>query len=291
MWTWRLVAKPGLKPALKLSHQHGRLAKDSVRLACAVGELVMRRISQRIIVTFLATMVLGFSASCSTKESVRFRMTVEVETPEGLRKGSSVMEISAWNNSFALNGHVRGRSFRGEAIPVDLPGDRTLFALIVTERPASFGIFDIALDALDPMYNNDWVESVERVQRRRIAGGPAIVPPIRSMGLTREIQPGVPVRSNYPMLITFQDVDIPASVERVDPQNLPASFGLGYEIKAITVELTDEPITQKIGRKLPWLSSYWERLSLIPNPPKYPDDTIESEIRLLGAAGFSTDRP
>ncbi|RYD41460.1 MAG: hypothetical protein EOP63_15475 [Sphingomonadales bacterium] len=251
----------------------------------------MRRISQRAVVLFLATIVLGLSSSCSKKQTIRFRMTVQVETPEGLRTGSSVMEISAWNNSFALNGHVRGRSFNGEAISVELPGDRTLFALVVTERPASFEIFDIALDTLDPTYNNDWVESVERVQRRKTPGGSATVSPIRSLGLTKKLQPGVPFRSNYPMLVTFRDIKVPASVERVDPQNLSASFGLGYRIRAITVEETDRPITQKIGEKLPWLSSYWERSTLIPNPPAYPEDTIESEIRLLGAAGFSTKRP
>lgn len=251
----------------------------------------MRQVSHRIAVILLASIILGLSASCSAKDSIRFRMTVEVETPEGVRTGSSVMELSAWNNSFSFNGHERGRSFRGEAIPVDLPGDRTLFALVVTERPASFGIFDIALDALDPAYNNDWVESVERVHRREIPSDSAKVPPVRSMGLTKVIKPGVPIRSNYPMLVTFQDIRSPSSVERVDPQNLPATFGAGYSLKAITVELTDEPLTEKIGQKLPWLNSYWDRSTLIPNPPAYPDDAIETEIKLLGAAGFSTERP
>jgi hypothetical protein len=251
----------------------------------------MHRTARQAAVMLVATIVLGLSSSCSKKETIRFRMTVHVETPKGLRTGSSVMEISAWENSFALNGHVRGRSFKGEAISVDLPSNRTLFALIVTERPASFQIFDIALDTLDPNYNFDWVESIARTKSERKSRESAIVSPFRSLGLTKQIQSGVPFRSNYPMLVTFRDLNTPASVERIDPQNLGASFGPGYSIKAITVEMTDQPLTQKIAQKLPWLRAYWARSSLIPNPPDYPEDTIESEIRLLGASGFSTERP
>lgn len=99
------------------------------------------------------------------------------------------------------------------------------------------------------------------------------------------------IQATTKMLVTFRDVAVPASVERVDPQNLPARFGPGYSIKAITVELTDHHLTENIGQKSPWLKSYWDRVSLIPNQPKYPDDTIESEIKLLGAEGFSTEHP
>ncbi len=35
-------------------------------------------------------------------------------------------------------------------------------------------------------------------------------------------------RENYPLLVTFDNINDPASVRRVDPGDLPASFGRGY---------------------------------------------------------------
>ena len=46
-----------------------------------------------------------------------------------------------------------------------------------------------------------------------------------------------------PVLVTFDDIADPTSVERVDPADLTASFGPGVELKAVTLEITDEPVT------------------------------------------------
>ncbi|MDJ0979954.1 MAG: hypothetical protein QNI87_15620, partial [Erythrobacter sp.] len=46
--------------------------------------------------------------------------------------------------------------------------------------------------------------------------------------------------------------------ERVDPDDLSASFGEGVELQRITVELTDEPVTTGIEERLGWLGEYPE---------------------------------
>lgn len=242
---------------------------------------------RRIIAIEMAILAAMLLASRSQKETIRFRMTVEVQTPKGLRTGSSVMEISAWNNSFALNGHVRGRDFEGEAVPVILPDGRILVALIVAEREDYGEFSDIALDALDPFYRNDWVESVGRIENEKAPRLSRVLPPTR-----KAWNPAEPPVSNYPLLVSMQDANSPASVSPVNPADLEASFGPGYRIKAITFRVTDEPLTKEIGRKLPWLQAYWSKgLTLKPDPPDFSDGSIGDRIRHLDPGAFTSTAP
>lgn len=52
----------------------------------------------------------------------------------------------------------------------------------------------------------------------------------------------IPIKK-YPMLVTFDDISDPNTVSRVDPNNLAGSFGPGFLLKRITLEITDEPET------------------------------------------------
>ena len=63
----------------------------------------------------------------------RFRMTVEVETPQGLKTDSSVYQVTAgYRPDLQPGGKAREWAARGEAVAVDLPGGKTLFALLKT---------------------------------------------------------------------------------------------------------------------------------------------------------------
>jgi len=62
-----------------------------------------------------------------------------------------------------------------------------------------------------------------------------------------------------PDLVTFADIDDPRSVIEVDPNNLQATLGQGVTWNEITLEMTDEPITTGIEKKLPWLPAYFEK--------------------------------
>jgi hypothetical protein len=53
-------------------------------------------------------------------------------------------------------------------------------------------------------------------------------------------------RKFYPMLVTFADINNPASVREVDPANLAKIFGAGYKLKSITLEITDEKVTKGV---------------------------------------------
>ena len=74
-----------------------------------------------------ALIVFAWSESTS---SYRFRMTVEIETPQGIRTGSSVMEEGAYKKlKLTSEEHGGGGYTHGEAVVVDLP-DGPAFALL-----------------------------------------------------------------------------------------------------------------------------------------------------------------
>ncbi|NMW32944.1 hypothetical protein HKD42_12810, partial [Altererythrobacter sp. RZ02] len=70
----------------------------------------------------------------------RYRLTVEVETPEGLKSGSSVIEVQtniAGEYSIPTPGRVSQR-LRGEAVTVDLDDGQVLFALLRSDSEADW---------------------------------------------------------------------------------------------------------------------------------------------------------
>ena len=172
-----------------------------------------------------------------TDESYRFRMTVEVETPDGLRTGSSVYEVTAGNRDGILpDAADRSKSLRGEAVAVDLPGGRTLFALLRTPNWRRDDLAEMSMAALDPTYDGDWVESADR-----ISSGEGIMSPA-------EVEP-----EDYPILVTFSDLNDPTSMQLVDTADLAESFGEGFRLESIAVEVTSDRVTKGIARRIPWL--------------------------------------
>lgn len=181
----------------------------------------------------------------------RYRLTVEVETPEGLRTGSSVIEVETSRSGGIPTPGAMYHRVRGEAVAVDLPGGRTLFALLRSENDidwASRVMFMLApeapLTAEDPFQ----VRYANMLQLKGPIGLPRMWPPVG----------GLDERSAYPMMVTFGDLDDPTRVERVDPDDLAASFGEGVRLKRITVQMTDEPVTQRIAKRLAWLGRTYE---------------------------------
>lgn len=159
--------------------------------------------------------------------SYRFRMTVAVDTPQGVRTGSSVYEVTAGNTGGILpEGAKRDWSVKGEAVAVDLPGGRTLFALLKTG--AHFDdMMGLSMATLHPDFRGTGydVVGVAKELARGAWPGPAEVAP-----------------ENYPMLVTFPVYDNPASVRQVEALDLAAVYGSGINLRSIIIELTDAPI-------------------------------------------------
>lgn len=61
---------------------------------------------------------------------------------------------------------------------------------------------------------------------------------------------------HMPLLVTFDDISDPISVRKVDPNDLVTSFGEGYSLKSITLEITNDSVTtDEVDKVLGWLNS------------------------------------
>ncbi len=179
-----------------------------------------------------------------TSASYRFRMTVEVETPQGLRSGSSVMEVRIARG--LPIGDLSGVSsdVRGEAVVVDLP-DGPLFVLLKLPD-AGPSLQTVVGDAL----RGRRAETPDAAMIDTAALGSA--PPGAykadlphhlpySYGSVRHPELNVA----WPMMVRFKDLSDPKSVERVDPDAIG--------VRRIRLETTTAPVTTGIAKRLAWL--------------------------------------
>lgn len=195
-----------------------------------------------------------FGSSRVYFEPIRYRLTAEVQTPDGLRTGSSVIE-TIWDRGLS------GATVKGEAVAVDLPDGQTLFILL---RTASNPDWAGGVPGIDPP--NDAKRPVNADEREKEAE--IQVERIRANREVHYLWGGAVSRDRAPYLpymVRFANLSDPSSVERVKPEDLSASFGRGYSLKSLSVAITREPITQDIQRRLTWLGRFPEpRLEKIP---------------------------
>lgn len=212
-----------------------------------------------IIWLLLAALSLAGCGLVNDVPDYRYRLTVEVETPDGLRTGSSVIEVStsiASEYSIPTPGAVYFRA-RGEAVAVDLGEGRTLFALLRSTGNVDWaGNLMIRLAPTSRKIGREGV--LERYNAMLRMREPRVLPRyFRNEGHLSNVPA-------WPMLVTFGDLDDPTSVELVDPDDFAASFGEGVSLKRITVQVTDDPVTTGIEERLGWLGEY-------PEPSLDPD--------------------
>lgn len=190
----------------------------------------MRAFLRSLIVIVLPLLVL---TGCFDKYAVRQKVVLSVQTPSGEKTASSVEEISY--TPALLKGPAAGFdnatiSRRGEAVVLEVAPGRYLFALLSDNR-----------DPWNVFFPGEAPQ--------------ATVEKFKTMtGATRELP-----SSQYPLLVTFDDINDPASVKRVDPANLETTFGPGYRLNGITLSLTKEPVTEgEVEKVLGWLGPYPE---------------------------------
>ena len=75
-----------------------------------------------------AMLTLGGCSLIEPSETLRYKLIVEVETPQGVRSGYSVWELTLTSQKFS--GYATRSNYRGEAVTVDLPNGQSVFALL-----------------------------------------------------------------------------------------------------------------------------------------------------------------
>src|SRR5579863_7070411 len=90
---------------------------------------------RKIVAIFLATLCL---ASCGKTESFRYKLTLAINTPQGAKLGSSVVEVAYYEVNFPERGIMH--KLRGEALYLDLGlGARPLIALLTSQLHPKYG--------------------------------------------------------------------------------------------------------------------------------------------------------
>jgi hypothetical protein len=224
----------------------------------------------------LATFLLPGCAVAEDKApDYRYRLTVEVETPEGLKTGSSVIEVQQSIGRTTMDGFGEQvfLRIRGEAVAVDLPDGRTLYALLRSGGDVEWAARVIPF--LSPDANDDnplddllLLEGKKELPRTWSKPGP------------------FNNRSAYPMIVTFGDEADPTSVAEVEPDYLSAAFGEGVKLKRITAELTDDPMTTGIEERLVWLRNLWPNKL---NGDRFEDFEKPELAARLSPNSFSTE--
>lgn len=172
----------------------------------------------------------------------RYRLTIEIETPDGVRSGSSVIEVSKrqipkfLDSLFYAGGTPRAK---GEAIFIDLGQGRNLVALLrfgpdaQTQHSMSRLAFEVfQRRSTDP---ND-LQQMSRLSGRGDLPGDLI-----------------------PTLVTFKDPADPKTVRVVSPAEFTSVFGPGVRLKNAWIEMTRDQVTTGIDQKLPWLKEMERR--------------------------------
>jgi len=191
----------------------------------------------------------------------KYRLTIEVETPEGRKSASGVLAVHP-DRGYSRGGHTRTV---GDAVFVDLGGARNLVALLAHldgGRLDLDGTNYLALRA----YNAGGGKRVSFSEMNRQTGTVPVNGPL------------------IPVLLSFADPANPGTARVISPDDVATVLGNGYRLAEVTAEavpngfwLLDfggalgEPVTRGIAARLPWLNG--------------PDHPAATALRAAGLPG------
>jgi hypothetical protein len=235
----------------------------------------MVRILQAAWLALAALTLPGCAAAEDKAPDYRYRLTVEVETPDGLRTGSSVIEVRRRMGRTTMDGYgpVLLSRVHGEAVAVDLPGGKTLYALLRSGNDVDWATRVVAFLSPDQGDENPLDDVLLMEGKQEL---PRMWPRVGHIA----------ERPAYPMLVTFGDEADPTSVTLVDPDDLAATFGAGVKLKRITAELTDDEVTTGVEKRLGWLQSLWPNKL---NGDRFEDFDKPELAARLSPNSFSTE--
>jgi hypothetical protein len=185
-------------------------------------------------------------AGCGRSASYRYKLTLSLDTPDGVKTSFNVVQIDYWTVSIPAQGEPH--KTHGQGLYLDLgPGRKPLIALLTHIRRANERPNDIRWLEDDPI----------RIMARLCLNVTAIYSwiDVASNFVSCKTPFGI-TPADLPDLVTFVDVNNPNSVQLVDPNNLAATLGPGVAWRLMTLQATDEPLTTGIEKWLPWVDDH-----------------------------------
>jgi hypothetical protein len=213
-------------------------------------------------IALLAALVIGDQIRIN-RPGHKYRLAVEVETPAGIKSASGVMSVHP-DRGYSRSGST---ITKGDAVLVDLGGGKNLVALL-----AQVDGKNLDLDGMNYLA----LRAFNAAGRRT------------SFNEMNRISGSVPVTAALiPVLAAFGDINDPATMRVVRPDDFEAVYGKGFALRGITVEAVPngfwpldvggalgEPVTRGIEAKLPW----WTR----------PGDPAAAALRAAGLTSKET---
>jgi hypothetical protein len=172
------------------------------------------------------------------------RLTLVIETPQGEVSGSSVTKVSFSPRNKIILRDLDSSTLRlrGEAAMVEVLPGRWLFALLPDqERLIYTYVSDQQADG-----HIGLEEAIPLIQDQT---DPLTLDPKSKNSLD--------LASRFPILATFDEITKPETVRQVDPEDLAAEFGEGVRLKAVTIEVTHDAVTEgEVEGVLGWLGRH-----------------------------------
>ncbi|MEZ5787910.1 MAG: hypothetical protein R3D62_15880 [Xanthobacteraceae bacterium] len=197
--------------------------------------------------------------------SHRYRLTVEVDTPEGVRSASSVIEVVRKDERWVLiaQGAYVYR-VHGEAVFVDLGGGRNVIALLA-HGPNGTNVDQMISLGIEAYGHFKWDQDAW-TGRTKMQGPVTLKAPL------------------IPTFVTFSDLSDPKTARVVPPDAFEKVFGPGVHLRSVTLEMVPSgtwpftwlgwprslagvPVTRGIEAKLPMLKTHRDWMRRINSRP------------------------
>ena len=204
----------------------------------------------------------------------RYRLTVEIDTPDGVKSGSSVIEVYTiqwpkWSQHLFAGNYSQSFA-KGEAVFVDLGNGKNIVALLThghyaestsIKRLAPRSFFkDMRASSKSPELSEKLSEMTGEV--RELTG--SLTPTIatfdnpndpESLNIVYAVEIYNKKRKNYITLDTMK-----------------SKLGKGFKFKSAKIQLTNDPVTNTLGNHLPWSDNaakvYKAWKKIVSDPPK-----------------------
>jgi hypothetical protein len=202
-----------------------------------------------LLVVLVIAVALFVERRISPEATLRYRLTINVDTPFGLKSGDSVMElVKNQKRLFPMpGGHGAdwGGHYKvvGELPFVDLGTSGVLFSTRHTLKPyESYDGTTLVLYGLGVLEARDALP---------IDSDKQVLDLFKEVRLTKNVKP-----EYYPMFAQFVDMADSQSIQEIKTDALSKTLGPGFAIRNISIEVVDpdEPLTTKLADRFPALA-------------------------------------
>lgn len=182
----------------------------------------------------------------SPSTTIHYKITLSIDTPQGIKTGYSIRSYYVSMSYDRLkNEYTPQEKTTGESVSIDL-GEKGIL-LQVIDNP-----FDDRNIFLRRKPKPVWIEEIDSLKKGHSR---TFIPNLSKILLFKNAQD--PQRfeplGEIKTCDTLQSKD-KNCIQLID--NTDNMLGSGYKIISIRYEITDEPLTEKIGDLLPWIERY-----------------------------------